>query len=284
MKIKSLMLIAICFILVLAVSVHASEAVEAESMLTDILLNTNRDKIQEYLNRKPFDESMDAVDLEKPILLIYNELYPAYADDRSFEENVDYLFENGNTYLLLFEEEPVFIGCNETNVRVREIADVFGTVPSFVYDIANGAACQTFLGEEVTIRDVYCFNSLTQHRGVVLVYETDGGRFVRYYEHEYASYVEFSWDDYEAYAIAYFAYISSYEYNYDENGYALGGGISFLEFTENPEKYVPDPNINKQPLDGLAPHIIAGVALLLCTTWAVIILLHRRKKYQHCEE
>lgn len=268
-KCIALLFIFISLITAASPSVTAQQDGDDATMLIDVLADGNRDKIEEYLDSGLFDESMNQVDLNKPILLVYNVHYAAYAKDHTFEENLEYLYENGDTYLLLFDEEPVFIGRGETNVRVREIADVFGTIPSFIYDIANGTASQSFLGEEAMIRNVYCFNALTQHQGVALVFETDSGRFVRYYEDEHASAVEFSWEDYQQYAAGYFAYSTSFDNNYTFFGAGKGGTVSFLEYVKDPSQYIPTNT----------PAIVAGVAVgLLAVAAAVTVFLKKKRK------
>ena len=248
------------------VTANEMNGMEDDAMLTDWLKENKFEQIDEILNFSTFDQSMETIDLDsQPMLIIYAAHYPAYAEKRSYEENIQYFKENMPVSIALLSEKPGYIfvhpDTKEASVHSYEV------IPTYIKDILGGTVRQMFLGHERKIHNIICFDANTSTKGTVVVYETDGGRYVRFYEHNAASAVEFTWEDYEEKAIAYYTYTTSYEYNYTVDGYTIyGQGTTFLKFVENPNQYIVSDNIGN-------PKIKWEIVLIVCLCLTICMVL-----------
>lgn len=183
---------------------------------------------------------------DKPVLAVFNSLSWGYAAYPQLEEGIVAACEETALWYVVWDDILMFITKSpiRNSYRVRTYDTVFDTVPTYVKDIASGSVEQYFLGNKHTIENIICFDGASSRQAIMVYYITDGGTFVRYYENLSANAIEYTFEEFQPYAAAYHALITSYEYNYDEKGQALyGGGVSFSEFMANPEKYqVPVTN------------------------------------------
>ena len=113
-----------------------------------------------------------------------------------------------------------------------------------------------FEGESCKIENIYCFDSTTSIFGASVYIKTDKGVFVKYYEYAHSQGVVFTETEFRKAAAEYYAFISSYENNYDENGEGLGGTITFAEFL-NSGAHGQTPETGS----GLAP---VYIVLIIC--------------------
>lgn len=211
----------------------------------------------ELLIEKPYaDGLITAVDLEllpedysiegKPVLTVFNTISWRYAAYPQLEEGIALACEKAALRYVVWDDTLMLI--RKSSVQKQYIVctydTVFDTVHTYVKDIASGSVEQYFLGNKHTIENIICFDGANNHQAIIVYYITDGGTFVRYYEDMTADAIEYTFEEFQPYAAAYYALITSYEYNYNEKGQALyGGGVSFSEFMANPEKYqVPVTN------------------------------------------
>lgn len=246
-------------------------------MLRDVLKEANVNLLSDILDPEHFDDSMQSIDLEdEPMLLVYSINLHAYAE-REIDEIISYAHNTYNVSIALLHDQPIVLNEYLQKTKIG-VGPSYDPVPTYIQDVLDGSANQTFLGNAYNITNVICFDASTSHKGTTVLYETDGGTFVRFYQDQYAPAVEFTWETYQQHAIPYYEYTTSYEQNYDANGYAISGGVvSFLQFIENPSQYTVSP----RP-DSSWVIIVVGSAALLAATCAVVYFLiksnNRRKQ------
>ena len=280
-------MIIISMILMTSVALTASEILieDEHATLCDLIMEQDSSLVAQLMDPDMFDSSLSNVDLQNnPLLLVYSIHYPAYADKKTFAENVEdfesRFVEDRLGYFVLLDDTPsrIFISQDKTSIG---IADTYQAVPTFIQDIIDGAICQQFQGEAHTISHVYCFDASSSHKGTTVVFDTDGGRFVRFYEDESAEAVEFRWQDYEEKAIAFFAFTTSDEYNYDPvTGSPIYSGVSFLDFANDPSKYQASSNFSFSGLKGSSAHYLGfGILTVFIISAAVLFTKRLRKRH-----
>ena len=189
---------------------------------------------------------------------------------------IDHVFGEG--YVIL-DDIPVLI-CelkkgNTTNlILVEEYDDM---LPTYIKDIVNSSIYESELYENGTnYSKVICFNASRSRSGVIVYYIHEKNTIVRYYEHEYASGVDFTLSDFQTYGTAYYKYITSYEYNYDEDGDPISGGMTLIKFIEDPPA-ISDNNTQTSIWKIIL--IIASVVIVLCVIVISILYLKRKRSY-----
>ena len=196
MKRSKLYILTIFFALMLpcllpCISVKAQES---ETMLTDVLKNTNEDLISDVLSIDPSSEELQSLDLEgKPKLLVFVTSFFYYAD-RPLEEAI--AAAQDRVRIVLLQEDPIVISGYKSKQRLEVCCNYYAEnpMPKYLQDIISGTAVQSFSGQEFVVENIICFDAINSHRGAVLIFETDNGRFIRYYEYRDSDAVEFTWD------------------------------------------------------------------------------------------
>ena len=285
-----------------SVKANAEEAIEETTeenvMLVDVLLTANKEEIDEMFKDTPLHSNMDGFDRENtPLMINYLCVMAAY-------ETEDYYFIKENqrekiaserfvAELVMLKDPPGSVNVSDDLIMLANKREE-GYLLSYYTDLMNMKSRREFLGQEVQISNVTGFT--TRMSGglwdiTTLVYETDKGLFVEYYDGNDAEPVEFRWEDYIQKELAYRAYIKA-----SYSGLYMGG-VSFLDFCENPEKYVvpsepqqptePQPEApgNTQPQENKPAEkkdytivIIAASALGVVALTAGAILVLRKKK------
>lgn len=272
--------------LLLASGGTASAQTEEKS-LCEQLVGNNAELIGEILAGRTCHESMDNLVLDnKPMMLYFPA--PLWAiEGRELTEFVEYLFDITQPYILILQDEPIAVGFNEEIVYAKE-----WPIYTYLQDILDGSAVQTFQGQSCVISNVMCYSSDPGAGGQKhVIYETDKGLFVRTYRSGSAPAVEFAWDTYLEIAHAYLAKISSYEYLYDENGNPKAGLLFFDEFAEDYMKQKEAQEL----ADRQAAQEAARQRMIVCTSIGAgvvvlgggvgtYLLLRRRKKRKTVEE
>ena len=287
MKKTLLCLLLVCVMALSGISVYADEMTDEDGVATllDLLQENRTKKIDVILESVQFGESMNEVNVDDPILMVYAEYTPHVLDGRPPAEVVEYLESlDKNTYtFVLLSETPVVLNLysDQTVINVAKAGYYAGM--AFVGEIQTGLVCQTFVGKECNVLDVYVINSSTF--GAAIVYETDRGIYVRFYEPfstEDTQPLELSWEEYSEYAFAWHS-----ERVIHASKYVGGGTSSFTDFVE---KYKAQKEAERQAeLEAARQKTILYISIgagatVLCAATATTLLLRRRKKHQTTEE
>lgn len=171
------------------------------------------------------------------VLRIYNEVFSPnvgepletrLAEDANEKASfTDYVKLNAAPYVIRMMHDDVKTTASIDKERYASV------IPTYISDIT--ALSESFVTDEnCAIEGIYCFDGDTSHQGIAVYLKTDKGVFVRYYETSTSEAILFTEEEFRLKGRAYYDYITSYGYNYNENGEALGGGsISFLTFIQN---------------------------------------------------
>lgn len=271
-KMTVVLLIVVLLCCMLLIPAHADD--EDNTPLRDVLINKNTEMVDDFMDPDLFQESMEGVVWEdQPILFVFTR--PLYhCTEMTLDEILQDSFQNWSSQIVILHDDPIGISRYKSKTKIGAFDF---PVYRYLQDILDGKAIQEFLGEKCHINNVFFFGIHTDNNEHDVLYVTDKGLYVRCYANGSAEPIEYDWDSYCVIARAYHDYISSYEYNFDENGNIIAGGnLSFLEFAENPTKYVPD--YGKEPQDNTLTWILAGAGVVAVTATAATILLFRRKR------
>ena len=171
-----------------------------------------------------------------PILRVHNYLYWEYSDkplDELLAEAKRYEDSIRKYFYVVFDEEPyeVYVQNKDGAISIWKAALWPDNVRTFFTDIADLSSETVIDGKSCKILNIYCFDSTNSMGGATVYLRTDKGVFVKYYEDERSEGVLFTEAEFRKAAAEYYAYITSYEYNYDENGEGRSGTkISLIEF------------------------------------------------------
>ena len=268
-----------------SVKANAEETTEENVMLTELLRNTNQEFISQFPEKECFDYTMEGVDLDEYSMLVRYMIPVALLGETDWDEvkakaNAR---DKKKDQLHILNERACTLKYYSSGSEFG-LGDFYKKTPTYVQDILNGQQRQVILGEEVVIRNVLAFVLVKAVEEVEIVYETDQGIFVRFYENQYAQAVEFRWEDYIPLAIAYREYMQSYERNYSPDGEPLyGGNVPFLEYCQDPSKYlvIPASQQEEQPAekkDYTAVIVIASALGVVALTAGAILVLRKKKR------
>ena len=267
-----------------SVKANAEETPEENVMLTEVLKNTNQEEISQFPDEEYFDDTMDGFDFNEHPLLVQYKFPVAMLHETNWDtvKELGKARDKNEKQMVVLCEDTVFLRYYKSGSKFG-VRDDYEEMPSYVHDILNGQRRQFILGEEVLITNVLSFMLRGAMEEVEVVYETDQGVFVRYYENQNAQAVEFRWEEYIPLAIAYLEYTMSYEYNYAPDGTPKGGCLSFLEYIKDPSKYV----VNSVPQQEEPPEekknytaviVIASAVAVVALSAGAILVLRRKKK------
>ena len=144
-------------------------------------------------------------------------------------ETVDYV---------VFDENPIRFSVGD-NPNTEDPNDYIVT-PSYTYwdapflaDVMNLSCTTEVLNIPCEIEELIAIDRCGAHKGAMLYAITNKGVFVKYYVDQVSDGVWFKEEEFQKYSKAYYEYITSYEYNYNENGEPLAiGSTSLLDFIE----------------------------------------------------
>lgn len=237
--------------------------------LTQLLTTTNKELIEGVLDPDLFDDSLQNLNLDGKPMLFRSSCPFFFVADMTYEESIRYVYNNYASEIIILDSEPVILRPYQSKTKIGAAEY---EVQSYVQDIIDGDIIQTFLGTECQITNIVCFDAITSRLGATVIYETNQGLYVRYYETDSSNALEYTWNDFTQLAQAYYDYISAYENNYDEYGNALNGvHVSFVKFAQNPSLYTVSSS-NTDLIMWLIPIIFA---ILI---FSVIIFFHFRNK------
>ncbi len=279
----------VLLIILLATGVLADEAVPQETLLDEkiaaVLKNqTNQEELEILQDTELYDdESMGGrVITEQPVLKMYPVLWAiadqpleemlAAGEDRVSQRNHwRYLVLDDAPYVGIFLKGKNLVGVNE------EYPD---KLPNYISDIMEMTETLVVDKQEYQINGIYCFGQRTSYQEFAVYLVTDKGVFVKYYEDLYAEGQLFPEEEFRKYAAAYYAYRTSYENNYDEDGNALAGDLPFLDYLDS---VYPVGNGSADTFKTNPFVLYGGIALgavLLIGISAFFILRIRRKRKQ----
>lgn len=247
-----------------------SAATENEASLSDLLKTTNREIIDNFLDPELFDESMEAVVLEdQPLLLVYH--VPFYLDGKeTSEKTIQYLSQEFFPKIIVLNEEPIAI--SRYHQSWSKIGAYSYEIEPFVQDIINGRTTQDFLGQSCHISNVICLDGANDWGGVTVIFQTDKGDFIRYYDDhsQEAVSIEYSYDAFYSLSEAYLKYKKSIAY--DEFGIPQNGpGPSFSDFLEDPEQYT-----SQKHYPGIVPICILAVIIASAVIFIIRKIAEKR--------
>ena len=292
---KRIICVILASLIVLSCSVNAKaegidEETEENVMLTEVLKNTNQEEISQFPDEEYFDDTMDGFDFNEYPLLVQYKFPVAMLHETNWDtvKELGKARDKNEKQMVVLCEDTVFLRYYKSGSKFG-VRDDYEEMPSYVQDILNGQRRQFILGEEVLITNVLSFMFRRAKEEVDVVYETDHGVFVRYYENKHAQAVEFRWEDYIPLAIAYQDYITSYEYNYAPDGTPKGGeAVSFLDYCQDPSKYVvtpasqqPDEQQEEPPEEKknyTAVIVIASAVAVVAVATGAILVLRKKKR------
>lgn len=248
---------------------------EETEMLTDVLKTKNQEEILEMLDEERFDRTMEGISLDGDVFLLSYKTFLGAWGESDWNAVLTKVKKEEYKELIVLREDAFKLRAyaNESKFGVEKMYEI---TPTYVQDVLNGESQQVFLRQGAKIVNVTAFNFRRAGDEITLVYETDKGLFARYYENNWAEAVEFTWEDYIQKAMAYWEYISSYEYNYSPEGEPLAGAnVSFLEWCNNPAQYEKNDIAEEQNR-----HIVLAVLLgmVAFATIAGGVVYIRRKK------
>lgn len=260
--------------------VLSAHATEEDIPLRDVLINKNQEMVEEYIDPTLFDETMDSIVWNNQPYIFFFTRHLYNCTEMSLDELLADSFYNRASEVVILNDTPIGIARYKYDTKIGAFDF---PVYTYLQDILDGKATQEFLGEVCTVINVHCFGINTSWDEKDVLYITDKGLYVRCYANGSAEAVEFDWDSYCVIAKAYSDYITSPELNFNENGELLAGcSTSFLEFAENPTKYVPD--YGKEPESPWLVWCLAGVGVVAVAAAATAVFLIRRKRKQATEQ
>ena len=281
---KRLLCVILACVIMLSFSVkaNAEEMPEETVMLTDVLKSTNQEEIAQLIEEGRFDKSMESVNLDgQPLMLSY--FCPLGSFEETDWEAVKNKAKESSHKELVALKQDAFVMCDYASGSKFGVRTRYDKTPTYVQSILNSPQRGVFLGQEAIITNVYVFRCRRVVEEVEVVYETDCGVFVRYYEDEEAGALELRWEDYIPLAQVFWEFSTSYEWNYSPDGAAKSGTITFLEFCRNPSKYLvtPVPQKEEPPEEKknyTAVIVIASAVAVVALTAGAILVLRRKKK------
>lgn len=249
---KFLLLIIVCaFVCISSLNVIADKentTFDNSPILSVIKTQEGSSKLDPTLYQKEYYEnSLQNFDLEGAcILKIYDDSEMLFAG-----EELDVLLEKSEAVFskryVVFKKDDIKILFTEQkdNTHIVGIDGRYDITPRFLTDIAESSIYDSELVSDNTkFSMILCYDDTASHGGASVYYLSDNNGVVWYYETYFSEPVEFTLTEYKKYAVAYYEYISSYDFNYDENGEGKGGGGSFVDFIKRSTEGPINPNNN----------------------------------------
>lgn len=201
------------------------------------------------LNTSYYHTDMEGITVAgKPIIKVYNYAYWELSNT-SFENIIFQADQSERMDYVILGNEPIRI----SKVLWQDEILIYRypkSISNFI--VENIFSNVELFGKQCTVSEIYIFDETHSHAGAFVYLITDQGNFVKYYETALSSAVVFTEEMFLDYAASYYQYVSSYEYNYDENGAPKGGGtVSFLSYIEhNASNNTENPNSNATENNG----------------------------------
>ncbi len=227
-------LLTVAAALAFCTNVCAAEAIEEDSKTMDSAIAQILDSQLSNDEKETLKNSEKLNLSDEPILQVYSELYWCLAD-KPLQEIITKAEADCETYgyrqYYVFSDTPYRIAVLKG--KAGKIEDSIQT-PQYVKDISALSKQVTIGADQLDVKGIYCFDGHTSQDGIIVYILTNAGTFIKYYEHLDSEALVFSESEFQAYASDYNAYITSYEYNYNENGEPLGGAVlPFKAFIDN---------------------------------------------------
>lgn len=256
----------------------AANAIEENRPLTDLLTESpNAGGLVPEVDSSLIPDSLSSID-GKPVLVMLPVLKWKYVAELPIEEAIQKTYDDvGALYIVIEENSRTIIDASTTMYKSpNNLGNSWSNLDYVLSDIRGGVN-QLFLGTEYTIENVICIGDMFDYEvDRIVYYFTDGGVFVRFYEHDSPA-VEFSLQDFQENAQKFYSFLTSYEFTYDENGTqrSFVGGFSFISYTEYPEWY--HERVRHQSLTERYP-LIYLILVVCCLVICVFFARRIRKK------
>ena len=216
-----------------------------------------------------------------PLLKVYNEIYWSASNGTLSEivtEAEKTCLKNGWCEYVVFDKSPYKIRVmSDAKGKYRiGISDSYTErTPVYISDILSILTSSVSDGENSALKGICCFDATTSHQGAVVYLQTENGVMVKYYSKPDAVAIDYSEEEFKSYARAYYEKVSSYEYNYNEKGEALGGSNdSYLTVVQNQSNEIePQRNEPASPTVYIVVGIV-GVAVIA----GIWMILRERKR------
>ena len=267
-------LLTLAVVLTLCASISAEEATESGDLTVSAEITQVMDSLLSDEEKALFENCEDIDLFDMPIVRVYYHLFWEWADRPTAE------------HLALADEYETSRGALEYYVlsavpyKIRVLPDKMAQIntsystPQYLKDIC-ALSGQVMVDEKPSdVTGIYCFDCGSSYFGCVVYIETENGTLVKYYEDRSSEAMLFSESDFRKHAGDYYAYITSYEYNYNEKGEPLGGqSTTFKECLENP----PAKNTSDNGADHKLPvgfFVLLGIGI---TAIGFIVLYKKRR-------
>ncbi len=240
---KKFFILISAFILIFCMSLFASAANMSISGIEGLTSRTTADR-DKLLNTESFSESLKDFSVEnKAVITIYESgeifnLLQRSAANVLVKSSEDKVYPI--RYAILEEQNISFLKFNRMSNEITTDTAISENSP-FLRDILKNGSNQTFSGKAVNVTDIFVIYSKANTGGVAVYYITNNGAYIRFYDSlNNTDYCEYTEAELIKYAKKYYDYITSYEFNHDEDGNLLyGGGKNFNDYVAD----LPSDNI-----------------------------------------
>ena len=218
--------------------------------ITEVINKKRPSANSEIFNNELYQGSMKEENLtDKTLVKLY---YVPVWDFAGYEPaDIEAKFKElgGMTSYIVLDDEP-YIALIEKSKDGKVTIDKkeYSKSKTYVDDILTSAVFNTSIATNNTgFTDVICFDFDDGIMGTVVYYINGDDTVVMCYNDHYSEGVAYTLTDFQKYGTAYHNYISSYEYNYDENGNPLyGQSLSFNTYVADVYNPSHDVSIDEQ--------------------------------------
>lgn len=153
------------------------------------------------------------------------------------------------SYIVLDEEPYIAVVNTSKDSKITVDKKEYGKSKTYVDDILASAVYDTpIAAKDIGFTDVICFDYERGILGTVVYYLNGDNTIVMCYSDHSSEGVAYTLADFQKYGTAYYNYISSDEYMYDEEGNRLyGQNISFNTYVTDVYNPSHDVSIDEQP-------------------------------------
>lgn len=276
-KIFAIILIIVLSVCSIVISA-ADDNNETQINTTDIFGTNPIEEVNiNLLNKDLYDESLAEYDFTGALAM---QVYETILWEDAYK-NVDELIAQESTR---DEKQYIVIGDN-LFVRLCESTKDGSIIISLIedYDVIPNY-WQDFINIETNhrLKSVFVFGGVLLLQSTAFYYVYEDETKVIYYEDRYTTAVEYSLEEFQQFAPDYYAYETSYERNYDENGHPrYGGSLSFASFLERYDYYMSQIGSyerNAQQRAKITYITIAATSFVLISGGIITVLLIRKKR------
>ena len=267
---------------------------QAEELLAQII---DPQEHENLLNPSFYDATLSEYNFSEQSVITLHFGLPWWSAHGEIEEMIaeaKRYFHCPNQYVIL-GEKPLKISqyINDDGLPVFSLETIYDTTPMWISDIESAVMYDEQAG---TLQNIVCFDGSNRHDGMLVYYVYDNYFVANYYEYEGKCLV-LKEDEFKQYVKEYNDLVTSYEYNFDENGNRLFGKPSFNDFyrnygkshTEQPQE-LSDSAINQSlpmPLENQPSHdkkiliYACGIVSVFAFGGITVLIVLKKKKLRN---